>query len=144
MYNYKDHPHLVHSSGFSMELDVYYPEVGLAFEFQGRQHYGACFSHGAWKLQQKRDQEKKLACHQSGILLVPVPYWWDCKVITLAATIKHLRPDVILALAVPEDAQPIPPQDPQFQKQVDKVNTDPAAFVIEVVKLQAWMDTYHR
>ena len=45
-----------------------------------------------------RDQEKKEACQRQNITLIHVPFWWDHKATSLAATIAQHRPDVLLFL----------------------------------------------
>lgn len=61
-YKHKD---MVHSSGCEMELDVYIENLKLAFEYQGEQHYKALYWSGArLEQQQRRDEEKRMACQQ--------------------------------------------------------------------------------
>jgi hypothetical protein len=80
-----------------MEFDVFYSDLMLAFEFQGRQHYRDCFQ-GGYERQQQRDNEKRGACQAHNITLIIVPFWWDCSEMSLAATIHKYRPDVPLVL----------------------------------------------
>jgi hypothetical protein len=40
-----------------------------------------------------------------GITLIEIPYWWDCKIESLAATIHKYKPDLIQQ---PKNATPIP------------------------------------
>jgi len=47
------------------------------------------------KGQQKRDNDKQLACEQHGITLIEVPYWRDKQTRSLAATIYKARPELI-------------------------------------------------
>lgn len=70
------HPEAFHSSGKPMELDLYIPSLGIAFEYQGQQHYQKSI-FGDKGEQQIRDSEKKEACKKAGITLIEVPYWWD-------------------------------------------------------------------
>lgn len=60
-----------------MELDGYCNELQLAFEHQGRQHYGLTplFSTSPEKLakRQEMDEEKKQLCLSHGITLISVP-----------------------------------------------------------------------
>lgn len=89
MINYK-HPRLFFShSGKNLELDVFLPSTNIAFEFQGKQHYtgetnGTSFVGFE---QQHRDDEKQRLCHDAGIRLVRVPYWWDGTKDSLATTL---------------------------------------------------------
>ena len=59
------HPQLVHSSGHTMELDVYIEPLKLAVEYQGQQHYSPSYWTGKDFAQQlMRDEEKRKACKQ--------------------------------------------------------------------------------
>lgn len=78
-----------------MELDVYIPELHLAIEYQGEQHYKTLYFSGDQSQQRKRDEEKWNACKKAGITLVEVPYWWDCSIASLAATISNARPELV-------------------------------------------------
>lgn len=49
-------------SGRPIELDVYLPELQLAFEYQGEQHYKPLHWVSDLTAQQKRDYEKQEAC----------------------------------------------------------------------------------
>ena len=53
-----------------MELDIWLPELNLAFEYQGEQHYSD-------DVISRRDREKRSACKEAGIRLIEVPYTWD-------------------------------------------------------------------
>jgi len=71
-------------SGHKMELDIWIPELKLAFEYQGEQHFEA-FHRGITQVtkgqslesQQKRDQEKRKACEKLGIRLIEIPFTWN-------------------------------------------------------------------
>jgi len=59
------HPKMIYSSGYNMELDVYVEDLKLAFEYQGEQHYRPIYGMGTdFEQQQRRDQEKRVACKQ--------------------------------------------------------------------------------
>eukprot|EP01124_Arcella_intermedia_P028556 TRINITY_DN5828_c0_g1_i1.p1 TRINITY_DN5828_c0_g1~~TRINITY_DN5828_c0_g1_i1.p1 ORF type:complete len:460 (+),score=82.67 TRINITY_DN5828_c0_g1_i1:14-1393(+) len=58
-------------------VDFYIPGLKLAIEYQGEQHY---FNFTKWvglEAQRVRDAEKRIVCHENGLKLVHVPYWWD-------------------------------------------------------------------
>lgn len=62
-----------------LELDCYNADLGLAAEYQGKQHYKYTpFFHKnkeAFRNQQYRDELKRIACRQHGIHLIEIPYW---------------------------------------------------------------------
>ena len=62
------------ATGERMELDRYYPNDRVAFEFNGRQHYAATerFSKDKVMAQRKRDAVKRQICKKYGIKLVVV------------------------------------------------------------------------
>jgi hypothetical protein len=96
-------------SGAIVELDIYLPQIKLAFEYQGEQHfYDIHFLGSKWS-QQQRDNEKKQLCIENGITLIEVPYWWDFEKESLMGTIYKQRPELFLK---PVEAQPIPNQPP--------------------------------
>lgn len=62
-----------------LELDCFCPELRLAAEYNGQQHYRYTpFFHKnkeAFRNQQYRDELKRIACRENGIRLIEVPYW---------------------------------------------------------------------
>ena len=63
-----------------LQLDGYSPQLRLAFEYQGEQHYNPCnyFHFGdfaKFQRQQERDARKELLCAQRGVRLLVVPYF---------------------------------------------------------------------
>ena len=60
-----------------MELDGFNEELGLAFEYQGEQHYKTTFDKrdGVLSAQKKRDAEKAKLCRKQGVVLIQIPYW---------------------------------------------------------------------
>lgn len=79
------HPELRFSqSNAKMELDIWIPEISLAIEYQGEQHFKT-FWKGYIDLTESqtlestqiRDEEKRKACMSMGITLVEIPYTWD-------------------------------------------------------------------
>ena len=67
-----------------MELDIWIPEISLAVEYQGEQHFET-FWKGSVDLTesqtlestQRRDEEKRKACRENGITLIEIHYTWD-------------------------------------------------------------------
>lgn len=71
---------LEHNIAFSggLFLDIYLPQLGLAFEFDGEQHftYSEHF-HGsldAFRASKKRDALKTTRCHELGVSLIRIRY----------------------------------------------------------------------
>lgn len=70
-------PWLINSRGNKMELDGYCEELGIAFEYQGQQHYfNIHFYHQGRSLKERKedDELKELACKKRGINLIKIPY----------------------------------------------------------------------
>eukprot|EP01125_Pyxidicula_operculata_P006278 TRINITY_DN2178_c3_g1_i2.p1 TRINITY_DN2178_c3_g1~~TRINITY_DN2178_c3_g1_i2.p1 ORF type:complete len:498 (+),score=111.05 TRINITY_DN2178_c3_g1_i2:408-1901(+) len=72
------HPLLRYSgSSRPMELDIYIPSLNIAFEYHGHQHYNTSTVFDDVEVRSKMDEEKRIACQQSNIKLIEIPYWWD-------------------------------------------------------------------
>jgi len=69
-FDFKHHDMRFKSSNYPMELDIWLPNLNLAFEYQGEQHYDD-------PEVMIRDEEKRTACRLAGIRLIEVPYTWD-------------------------------------------------------------------
>jgi hypothetical protein len=76
-------------------LNIFLPELALAFEYQGEQHYSLIPVYGSLQDQQMRDQFKIKSSRDSGITLIHIPCWWDNKLPSLVGTIRQFRPDII-------------------------------------------------
>jgi hypothetical protein len=65
-------------TGYNLELDLYNPDLKLAIEVSGKQHYVYTpFFHKneeAFTNQKYRDEIKRMLCKQNGIKLIEVPY----------------------------------------------------------------------
>lgn len=92
--NYQ-HPTLSFTSSKPVELDIFIPELSIAIEYQGPQHYTTlpkCFgSHSALL---ERDNDKRMVCASSGITLIEVPYTWDLTRDSVLKLVRHHRPEV--------------------------------------------------
>ena len=81
-FDYK-HPDLVFdNSNARMELDIWVPELSIAFEYQGFQHFESVSFWGgdvAFEKLRARDQEKKATCEEKGIHLIEIDNSWDGK-----------------------------------------------------------------
>ena len=92
-----------------IQLDIFFPSHGLAFEYQGEQHYYDIYALGPKWYQKLRDQEKKTFCQEHDITLIEVPYWSDCKKLSLMATVSEIRPDLIPVKGNFDDPIPLEP-----------------------------------
>ena len=66
--------------GWKLELDGFSQKLGIAFEFQGRQHYKYIewfHKNRALREQQEVDELKKRLCQHNNIVLIDVPYSVD-------------------------------------------------------------------
>src|SRR3989344_3190333 len=72
------------SKGRNLELDGYCKELGIAFEYQGEQHYKPFHyfnrSFSLDKIKQ-HDQFKKQKCLDNNVILIQVPYHTDYKIL---------------------------------------------------------------
>jgi len=111
------HPQLIYEKTKSpMQLDYYLPNLAMAFEFQGVQHYNETPIYGAVKLRLKKDEEKEERCKEKGISLILVPFWWNRSREQLLKTLLDKRPDLeselqkflkgaVMTSGIPEEAQ---------------------------------------
>ena len=62
------HPDIINStSGKKLQLDLYFPSINLAFEYQGEQHYTpSTVFQGSLENRQSRDQLKIEQCKKAG------------------------------------------------------------------------------
>jgi hypothetical protein len=90
------------------EFDIFIPRLSLGFEYQGisqllffvtsflgETHYVTSRAYGSAAKKQATDIKKKRFAEVNGITLVEIPYWWDTKIESLAATIHSYRPDLL-------------------------------------------------
>jgi len=93
--NFK-HIQIKRKSGSFLELDIFLPQLNLALEYQGEQHFHEISSAGFGALvpQQIWDHEKIKLCLENRIKLIIIPYWWNNQTDSLIATIFH-DPDVL-------------------------------------------------
>lgn len=96
-----------------MTFDAFIPEVRLAFEYHGEQHFRDTMIYGLSAMYGSRDTEKRMACAEANITLVEVPYWWDDDQESLKTTIHLARPDL---LPRPGKKPAIPKANPHNQK----------------------------
>eukprot|EP01127_Copromyxa_protea_P002960 TRINITY_DN1286_c0_g1_i2.p1 TRINITY_DN1286_c0_g1~~TRINITY_DN1286_c0_g1_i2.p1 ORF type:complete len:431 (+),score=79.85 TRINITY_DN1286_c0_g1_i2:62-1354(+) len=94
------HPDLYWNKDYrKVQLDVWIPDLQLAFEFQGQQHYhelrGAFGDSSSLKKNILRDEAKQKMCDKAAITLVQVPYWWDSSLTSLSEIVRETRPDLV-------------------------------------------------
>ena len=97
-------------NGYLTQLDIFIPELSLAFEYQGQQHFYDIYCFSSHSEYLRRDRQKQRACYLKGITLIEVPYWWDNQLDSLKTTIHYKRPDII---PYPGNGIPLPNQPPQ-------------------------------
>jgi len=76
------------------QVDIFLPEVNLAFEYQGAQHYEQLDVYGDLSDRVKRDEGKAAQCKASGLTLIAVPFWWNKERPALLSAILEHRPDL--------------------------------------------------
>ncbi len=87
---------LISSQGERLELDFYIPELDLAIEVQGIQHFKPVphFHKGqdSFASQVRRDREKKVICDRKGVNLVEIASEVDLE--NLISKVRSMIPDV--------------------------------------------------
>ncbi len=89
--NVRDPDFAFEASGRAMELDIFIPDLDLAFEYQGEQHYRPVAFFGGEPAFQKikaRDAEKRRFFADHDIQLVEVPYTWNGSLESLKTMIR--------------------------------------------------------
>jgi hypothetical protein len=76
-------------TGQIMTADIWIPEHRIVVEYQGSQHYVPCF-YKDFEYQVVKDHERMMACKEANVTLILIPYWWDYKMNSLAATLKEV------------------------------------------------------
>jgi hypothetical protein len=105
------------------EFDVFVPSLSLALEYQGQTHYFSSHTFGKASDRQRADLFKLEYANQLGITVISVPFWWDKKPASIAATINLVRPDILLYDAPTKFASPIPTAMPhKYQSQSTILN----------------------
>jgi hypothetical protein len=90
----------------------YFPFVSNT---QGMQHYVThkyLQNQAPIEERKRMDQIKEKLCKEAGISLIKIPFWWDRKQSSLAATIHSQRPDLFPEVPM---GTPIPIEEPTKQ-----------------------------
>jgi hypothetical protein len=78
IYNYRDRGFLNPDTNRALELDIFYPTLRFAVEYNGEQHYADTARFGVTSTSQAaRDQIKAARARDYGICLVSIPYTYD-------------------------------------------------------------------
>lgn len=98
---------LLSDKGYSMELDGFYEELKLAFEYQGGQHFSDDFFKGKKRKKtlkdiQKYDQLKKSICENNQVTLITVPHNVTIENMQKYIVMKCLDSKVPLPNIIPE------------------------------------------
>ena len=73
------------NTGYSIEIDVFIPQLNMGFEYHGEQHYDEQLSSfSPIEVYAQRDVQKKQLCEENDIQLIIIPYWWDKSESTLS------------------------------------------------------------
>eukprot|EP01121_Diplochlamys_sp_Union-15-3_P001783 TRINITY_DN11551_c0_g1_i1.p1 TRINITY_DN11551_c0_g1~~TRINITY_DN11551_c0_g1_i1.p1 ORF type:complete len:459 (+),score=59.77 TRINITY_DN11551_c0_g1_i1:87-1463(+) len=89
------HPHIKTKEGNQLRLDIFLPDLNLAFEYQGIHHYSDHALFGPLSSHKKRDNEKRQACVIEEITLIEIPYWWKRDKESIIAALKQCRPELV-------------------------------------------------
>eukprot|EP00026_Physarum_polycephalum_P021620 Phypoly_transcript_24980.p1 GENE.Phypoly_transcript_24980~~Phypoly_transcript_24980.p1 ORF type:complete len:172 (+),score=27.54 Phypoly_transcript_24980:42-518(+) len=95
------------TSGAYLELDVWIPQLNIAFEFQDAYHYvPTWYNHISHEVVSKNDNVKRDIVQQKEITFVVVPCWWDGSTESLEATMHFHRPDLVPNYGIPVHMNP--------------------------------------
>jgi len=97
-----------------MQLDIWIPIYNLAIEYQGEHHFHDITGFGpsgSLAIYEYRDSLKKEIAAGKKINFLTIPYWWDGKVSSLAATLHSNFPELFPKC----DGSPIPTEIPNYQ-----------------------------
>lgn len=100
------------ATGRNLELDGYCQEIGVAFEFNGGQHYESghywnSFAENLFEQQLQRDAAKIVQCRAHGVRLVVVPCMVkDRWTFVRSWLLKWFSVDEIFPVAIPEFRKP--------------------------------------
>jgi len=96
---------------------IFVPNLSLAFEYNGEQHYINTAIYTSVEKTQQRDLFKKTICKDNGITLIVIPYWWSRKIESVVNSIHVIRPDITLPSALQKESESIPTVEVPIQPQ---------------------------
>eukprot|EP01128_Nolandella_sp_AFSM9_P008126 TRINITY_DN4682_c0_g1_i1.p1 TRINITY_DN4682_c0_g1~~TRINITY_DN4682_c0_g1_i1.p1 ORF type:complete len:585 (-),score=94.63 TRINITY_DN4682_c0_g1_i1:175-1866(-) len=103
--------------GNPLELDIFLPEINLAFEFHGVHHYSDSMMFGISGMYQENDERKRQLCKRKGITLIEVPHWWDHREQSVPELVREKRPELVneervrhYVEKIPSSSRPTPPE----------------------------------
>jgi hypothetical protein len=102
-YKHQDLQHATQNK--KLEYDIFIPSLSLAFEYQGEGHYQQNLVFRSLDRRRLNDEHKRQVSASNGITLINIPFWWNKKDTSLAATIRQHRLDLLSSL---ETSSPIP------------------------------------
>jgi len=89
-------PELVYSdTKRPFTLDIYLPEIKLAFEYIEDPNYSWQYTFGANFSIYTFHKAKRAVCEKLGITLIEVPSWWNRELSSLVQAIKRSRPELL-------------------------------------------------
>ncbi|MGL5716014.1 hypothetical protein [Cetobacterium sp.] len=101
-------------TGFPLELDIYLPDIGLAFEFHGRQHRTD-------EEQRERDKHKRKQCKTLEITLIEI--WTDTLTQDLYDIIKkQIKPSVKIVKPKADFLREFKHEAVEYKKNIYKMN----------------------
>lgn len=121
IYNYRGNEITNDITGQPLELDIYYPDLKLAFEFQGEQHYKETNFANAKQVNsiKQRDEIKVVKCEENGITLITI----NGSELGLKerGKIARTRPDIELKKMTFKDIQRLAGKGKRYRQHLNKI-----------------------
>ena len=89
------HEELTRLSGNPVQFDLFIPQINIALEYHGIQHYKELPSFGSIELYNERDLEKEKLCESHNLPLIIIPYSWDLTKSHLHQIITKSHPNLL-------------------------------------------------
>jgi len=98
----KRYPWLRKSNNYMLELDIFFPEINLAFEYQGLQHSVDKAEHFGknynYKVTRENDKIKRDLCEKHNVTLIEIPYGFKLSISEIKKTLQNNNRDDLLEL----------------------------------------------